>query len=70
LELNPLPGILPNPQSHSGFPTAAAAAHLSYAALIRRVLAHACQRYRLPLPAPHPNPCRGERGRQHRRSRG
>jgi D-alanine-D-alanine ligase len=48
LELNPLPGILPNPQSHSCFPTAAAAAHLSYAALIRRVLAHACQRYGLP----------------------
>jgi hypothetical protein len=57
LELNPLPGILPNPQSHSGFPRAAAAANLSYAALVHRVLAHACQRYRLPLPAnkaPHP----------------
>jgi len=59
LELNPLPGILPNPQSHSGFPKAAAAANLSYAALIHSVLAHACQRYRLPLPAnkaPPPNP--------------
>jgi D-alanine-D-alanine ligase len=53
LELNPLPGILPNPQSHSCFPTAAAAAHISYAALIHRVLAHACQRYGLPAsPAP------------------
>jgi D-alanine-D-alanine ligase len=62
LELNPLPGILPNPQSHSGFPKAAAAANLSYAALIRRVLAHACQRYRLPLPALHPNPFPGEEG--------
>ena len=49
LELNPLPGILPNPQSHSCFPKAAAAAHISYAALIRRVLAHACQRYGLPV---------------------
>lgn len=44
LELNPLPGILPDPACHSCFPTAAAAAHLSYATLIRRVLAHACQR--------------------------
>jgi D-alanine-D-alanine ligase len=49
LELNPLPGILPNPQSHSCFPIAAAAANLSYAALIRRVLTHACQRYGLPV---------------------
>jgi D-alanine-D-alanine ligase len=56
LELNPLPGILPNPQSHSCFPKAAAAAHVSYAALIHRILAHACQRYRLPLAASHPNP--------------
>jgi D-alanine-D-alanine ligase len=62
LELNPLPGILPNPQSHSGFPQAAAAANLSYAALICRVLAHACQRYRLPLTAPHPGPFRGGKG--------
>jgi D-alanine-D-alanine ligase len=49
LELNPLPGILPNPQSHSCFPKAAAAAHISYAMLIHRVLAHACQRYGLPV---------------------
>jgi D-alanine-D-alanine ligase len=62
LELNPLPGILPNPQSHSGFPKAAAAANLSYAVLIRRVLAHACQRYRLPLTAPHPGPFPGAEG--------
>src|SRR5712691_13149086 len=45
LELNPLPGILPNPASHSCFPKAAATAHISYPELIRRVLAHACQRY-------------------------
>jgi D-alanine-D-alanine ligase len=49
LELNPLPGILPNPQSHSCFPKAAAAAHISYAMLIQGVLAHACQRYGLPV---------------------
>lgn len=47
LEVNPLPGILPDPASHSCFPHAAAAANVSYAALIRRVLAHACQRYGL-----------------------
>ncbi len=49
LELNPLPGILPNPASHSCFPTAAAAAHLSYAELVRRVLAQARQRCGLML---------------------
>lgn len=48
LEVNPLPGIVPHPVSHSCFPHAAAAAHLSYPELIRRVLAHACQRYGLP----------------------
>ncbi len=47
LELNPLPGILPHPASHSCFPKAAATAHISYTELIRRVLAHACQRYGL-----------------------
>lgn len=49
LELNPLPGLVPDPASHSCFPTAAAAAHISYPALIRRVLSHAGQRYGLPL---------------------
>jgi len=47
LELNPLPGIAPDPASHSCFPTAAAAAQISYPALIRRVLSHAGQRYGL-----------------------
>lgn len=47
LELNPLPGLHPDPHSHAGFPTAAAAAGLSYEALILRVLAHACARYGL-----------------------
>ena len=47
LELNPLPGILPDPARHSCFPTAAAAAQLSYPDLIRRVLSHAGQRYGL-----------------------
>lgn len=48
LELNPLPGIVPDPDSHSCFPYAAATANIAYPELIRRVLAHACRRYGLP----------------------
>jgi D-alanine-D-alanine ligase len=44
LELNPLPGILPNPDANSCFPKAARTAGLSYDALIQRVLEIACQR--------------------------
>lgn len=47
LEVNPLPGILPDPDRHSCFPKAAVAAGISYPDLVRRVLNHACQRYRL-----------------------
>jgi D-alanine-D-alanine ligase len=50
LEANPLPGILPRPESHSCFPAAAAAAGIPYPALIRRVVRIACQRYGLPVP--------------------
>jgi D-alanine-D-alanine ligase len=52
LELNPLPGVLPDPDSHSCFPAAAAAAGLSYGELIRRVVGHACERHGLPRPRP------------------
>ncbi len=45
IELNPLPGILPNPQEHSCFPKAARAAGLSYNAMIQRVLDSALSRY-------------------------
>jgi D-alanine-D-alanine ligase len=45
LELNPLPGILPNPEEHSCFPQAARAAGLSYNSMIRRVLDAAATRY-------------------------
>jgi D-alanine-D-alanine ligase len=38
LELNPLPGIIPDPDAHSCFPTAARAAGISYNGLINRVL--------------------------------
>jgi D-alanine-D-alanine ligase len=44
LELNPLPGILPNPDANSCFPKAARTAGLSYEDLINRVLDIACQR--------------------------
>ena len=44
LELNPLPGILPNPDANSCFPKAARTAGLGYDDLINRVLEIACQR--------------------------
>ncbi|MDI6753456.1 MAG: D-alanine--D-alanine ligase [Thermodesulfobacteriota bacterium] len=44
LELNPLPGILPNPDANSCFPKAARTAGLSYSGLINRVLQTACRR--------------------------
>lgn len=47
LELNPLPGILPNPEDNSCFPKAARAAGLSYNQLIQSVLAFAALRYGL-----------------------
>jgi D-alanine-D-alanine ligase len=44
LELNPLPGILPNPDANSCFPKAARTAGISYRDLIHRVLNTACRR--------------------------
>ncbi len=44
LELNPLPGILPNPDANSCFPKAARTAGISYDELIERVLETACRR--------------------------
>lgn len=44
LELNPLPGILPNPQANSCFPKAARTAGISYPELINLVLDTACRR--------------------------
>jgi D-alanine-D-alanine ligase len=38
VEVNPLPGIAPNPDDHSFFPMAARAAGISYAELLQRVL--------------------------------
>ncbi len=47
LELNPLPGILPNPEDNSCFPKAARAAGMEYSQLINAVLDIACKRYGL-----------------------
>ena len=47
LELNPLPGILPNPTDHSCFPLAARTGGLSYNALLNEVVRIASERYGL-----------------------
>lgn len=44
LEVNPLPGILPDPDQHSCFPEAARAVGMTYEQMIRRVLETACRR--------------------------
>ena len=46
LEVNPLPGIIPDPTQHSCFPAAAAAAGLSYPELIQSVVQVAWKRLR------------------------
>ena len=46
IELNPLPGILPDPEEHSCFPQAARTAGMSYNELIQRVLDIAIKRYK------------------------
>jgi D-alanine-D-alanine ligase len=50
LEVNPLPGILPQPEQNSCFPKAARAAGISYNRLIQTVLHLAAQRYGLLKP--------------------
>ncbi|MDX2129735.1 MAG: ATP-grasp domain-containing protein [Chloroherpetonaceae bacterium] len=47
IEINPLPGILPDPNEHSCLPLAARTAGLEYNALIQRVLSEATRRYGL-----------------------
>jgi len=47
LEVNPLPGILPNPEDNSCLPKAARAAGYSYSALVHRVVDAAAARYRI-----------------------
>jgi D-alanine-D-alanine ligase len=47
LEVNPLPGVLPNPEDNSCLPKAARTAGYSYSGLIHRVVDGACERYGL-----------------------
>ncbi|MCX7983447.1 MAG: ATP-grasp domain-containing protein [Bacteroidetes bacterium] len=47
LEVNPLPGILPNPEEHSCFPLAARTAGIDYNSMINSVLNEALMRYGL-----------------------
>ena len=51
LEVNPLPGILPNPEDNSCLPKAARTAGYTYSGLIHRVVDEACRRTGL-RPAP------------------
>ncbi len=47
IEVNPLPGILPNPEENSCFPKAARTAGISYNDMINRVLYSAAKRHKL-----------------------
>lgn len=47
IEVNPLPGILPNPEENSCFPKAARAAGINYNEMINKVLLAAASRYKL-----------------------
>jgi D-alanine-D-alanine ligase len=47
LEVNPLPGILPDPEDNSCLPKAARTAGYTYSQLIHRVVDEACARYGL-----------------------
>jgi D-alanine-D-alanine ligase len=49
VEVNPLPGILPNPEDNSCFPKAARAAGMSYDELIQECLRAAAERQGVPL---------------------
>ena len=47
IEVNPLPGILPNPEENSCFPKAARAAGMNYNKMINKVLFAAAKRHKL-----------------------
>ena len=49
IEINPLPGILPNPEENSCYPKAARAAGLTYEAMLLSVLKSGCDRYGIPF---------------------
>ena len=52
VEVNPLPGILPNPEDNSCLPKAARAAGLSYDELIQSALIAAAERTGVPIDVP------------------
>ncbi len=47
IEINPLPGIMPDPNENSSFPKAARVAGINYNEMIQRVLFEACKRHNL-----------------------
>lgn len=47
IEVNPLPGILPNPEDNSCYPKAARTAGMNYTEMINKVLYAAAKRYKL-----------------------
>ncbi len=47
IEINPLPGIMPDPRENSSYPKAARAAGMTYDEMINSVLFAGCQRYNL-----------------------
>jgi len=47
IEINPLPGIMPDPNENSSFPKAARAAGMDYNEMIQAVLFSAAKRYNL-----------------------
>jgi len=51
IEINPLPGILPNPEDNSCFPKAARTAGMSYNETMLAVLKAGCRRYGIAFPA-------------------
>ncbi len=54
LEVNPIPGALPNPEDNSCLPKAARTAGYTYSGLIHRVVDEACGRYGLKRTAARP----------------
>ncbi|MCA2004622.1 MAG: D-alanine--D-alanine ligase, partial [Ignavibacterium sp.] len=47
IEINPLPGIMPDPRENSSYPKAARAAGMTYDEMINSVLLAGCKRYNL-----------------------
>jgi D-alanine-D-alanine ligase len=47
IEINPLPGIMPDPNENSSFPKAARVAGMTYNQMIQKVLYSAARRYKL-----------------------